>query len=203
MKSSEFNLTTSVSQLSQTSCQFVGQHQAIALQPIVQLTMASPVGLLLLKANTLGLSHLTRVEHALPEEITLKGIDIDISSADREAASQHLVQARMQLLAYFAGQLTQFSVTLAPKGTLFQRQVWQALVELPFGDVCSYADIANRIARPKAVRAVGAANGANPIAIIVPCHRVIGKNGSLTGYAYGLTMKQQLLDLESQPFSCT
>lgn len=75
--------------------------------------------------------------------------------------------------------------------------MWQALVQVGYGQSCSYGDIAQRIDRPKAVRAVGAANGANPIAIIVPCHRIIGKNGQLTGYAYGLTMKQQLLMLES------
>ncbi len=87
---------------------------------------------------------------------------------------------------------------MAPKGTEFQAQVWQALTELSYGHTCSYGDIAEKIKRPKAVRAVGAANGANPIAIIVPCHRVIGKNGKLTGYAYGLNMKQQLLSLEGE-----
>lgn len=101
----------------------------------------------------------------------------------------------------FAGKLPQFSLPLAPKGTEFQCQVWQALTEIPFNQTVSYSDIANAIARPKSVRAVGAANGANPIPIIIPCHRVIGKNGKLTGYAYGLALKQTLLDIEARSSS--
>ena len=106
--------------------------------------------------------------------------------------------AAEQLQAYFAGNLQQFSLPLAASGTAFQQQVWQALCTVPFGTTCSYADIANQIANKKAVRAVGAANGRNPISIVVPCHRVIGANGSLTGYAGGLPRKVALLDLEQK-----
>uniref|UniRef100_UPI004048D59F methylated-DNA--[protein]-cysteine S-methyltransferase n=1 Tax=Rheinheimera sp. TaxID=1869214 RepID=UPI004048D59F len=103
-----------------------------------------------------------------------------------------------QLQAYFAGTLQQFSLPLAASGTVFQQQVWQALCTVPFGTTCSYADIANQIDNKKAVRAVGAANGRNPIAIIVPCHRVIGANGTLTGYAGGLDKKAWLLKHEQR-----
>lgn len=101
-----------------------------------------------------------------------------------------------QLHAYFQGELTIFDLPLAPCGSEFQRSVWQALQEIPYGETRSYRDLAAAIDRPKAVRAVGAANGRNPIAIIVPCHRVIGANGKLTGYAGGLPRKQWLLQHE-------
>jgi methylated-DNA-[protein]-cysteine S-methyltransferase len=104
--------------------------------------------------------------------------------------------ARRQLAEYFAGHRRVFDLPLAPRGTPFQRAVWQALGTIPFGGTCSYADVAERIGRPGAARAVGAANGRNPIAIIVPCHRVIGRDGSLTGYAAGLARKRRLLDHE-------
>ncbi|QUJ69893.1 methylated-DNA--[protein]-cysteine S-methyltransferase (plasmid) [Photobacterium sp. GJ3] len=98
-----------------------------------------------------------------------------------------------QLTEYFAGQRTTFDLPLNMAGTDFQQEVWQTLTAVPFGVTCSYADIASRIARPKAVRAVGAANGRNPIPIVVPCHRIIGSSGTLTGYAGGLDKKQWLL----------
>ncbi|MCP8465741.1 methylated-DNA--[protein]-cysteine S-methyltransferase [Pseudomonas sp. ZM23] len=101
-----------------------------------------------------------------------------------------------QLDQYFAGQRKRFEVRLNTGGTEFQRQVWQALLEIPYGRTTYYAELAQRIGRPKAIRAVGAANGANPISIIVPCHRVLGRDGSLTGYAGGLPRKEQLLRLE-------
>lgn len=106
--------------------------------------------------------------------------------------------AAQQLQAYFAGSLQQFSLPLAANGTAFQQQVWQALCTVPFGVTCSYADIAQRIGNNKAVRAVGSANGRNPIAIVVPCHRVIGANGTLTGYAGGLDKKAWLLKHEQR-----
>jgi methylated-DNA-[protein]-cysteine S-methyltransferase len=104
-----------------------------------------------------------------------------------------LQRAREQLEAYFAGDLRAFDLPLAPRGTEFQRAVWRALAEIPFGATRSYADIAAAIGRPGASRAVGAANGRNPLAIIVPCHRVVGADGSLTGYAGGLACKEWLL----------
>jgi len=110
----------------------------------------------------------------------------------------HLQQAIEQLQQYFAGERQQFSLTLAPSGSPFQQQVWQALCAIPFAHSCSYGAIANHLHNPKAVRAVGAANGRNPIAIVVPCHRVIGANGSLTGYAGGLNRKLWLLQHERQ-----
>lgn len=101
-----------------------------------------------------------------------------------------------QLEAYFLGQLRDFDLPLAPRGTEFQRAVWQALSEIPFGETRTYAEQAGSLGNPKAVRAVGAANGRNPISIVVPCHRVIGANGTLTGYAGGLPRKRWLLHHE-------
>lgn len=107
-----------------------------------------------------------------------------------------LIETERQLAAYFAGTLKAFTVPLAFKGTAFQKSVWTALLAIPFGETRSYGDIARQIGRPTAVRAVGAANGKNPISIIAPCHRVIGSNGALTGFAGGLASKKHLLGLE-------
>ncbi|WP_333608771.1 methylated-DNA--[protein]-cysteine S-methyltransferase [Arsukibacterium sp.] len=109
-------------------------------------------------------------------------------------AQQHWAQqAKNQLAAYFAKELTQFELPLCASGTLFQQQVWQALTTVPYGKTASYGDIAKAINNPKGVRAVGLANGKNPLGIIVPCHRIIGANGTLTGYAGGLDKKAWLL----------
>lgn len=105
-------------------------------------------------------------------------------------------QAMEQLNAYFAAERTDFRLPLAPQGTAFQLQVWRELQEIPYGVTISYGELARRIGNPNASRAVGLANGANPIAIIVPCHRVIGSSGKLTGFGGGLDIKQRLLDLE-------
>jgi methylated-DNA-[protein]-cysteine S-methyltransferase len=105
-------------------------------------------------------------------------------------------EARRQLRDYFAGTRRQFDLPLDPQGTAFQKRVWQYLVTIPFGVTRSYRQVAEAIGSPAAVRAVGAANGANPIPIVVPCHRVIGANGRLTGYGGGLPLKQRLLELE-------
>ena len=107
-----------------------------------------------------------------------------------------LKEAVKQLESYFAGELEEFSLPLEPSGTVFMKQVWDALCEIPYGKTASYGEIAERVGRPKAARAVGLANNRNPIPIIIPCHRVIGADGSLTGYAGGLDMKKKLLDLE-------
>lgn len=101
-----------------------------------------------------------------------------------------------QLEAYFAGKLTRFTVKLAPEGTPFQQKVWNALRKIPYGKTVSYGYIASRIGQPKASRAVGAANRQNPLSIIIPCHRVIGRTGDLVGYGGGLPIKQSLLALE-------
>ncbi len=101
-----------------------------------------------------------------------------------------------QLTAYFAGTVTDFDLRLAPRGTPFQLRVWQALRAIPYGETISYGELARRVGRPEAARAVGAANGANPLPIVVPCHRVIGANGKLTGFGGGLETKAALLALE-------
>ena len=103
-----------------------------------------------------------------------------------------------QLDEYFAGKRFCFDLPLALHGTAFQEKVWQAVSEIPYGETASYADIAAAIERPRAVRAVGAANGANPIPLIIPCHRIIGKSGNLVGYGGGLELKRCLLDLEAK-----
>lgn len=103
---------------------------------------------------------------------------------------------RLQLAEYFRGERRTFDVRLAPEGTAFQRDTWSALATIPYGATISYAELARRVGRPRAVRAVGAANGANPLPIVVPCHRVIGADGSLTGFGGGLDTKRRLLELE-------
>jgi methylated-DNA-[protein]-cysteine S-methyltransferase len=107
-----------------------------------------------------------------------------------------LAQTARQLAEYFAGKRRAFELPLAPRGSGFQERVWRALLKIKFGETRSYGEIARAIGRPSASRAVGAANGRNPIAIIVPCHRVIGANGQLTGYGGGLPIKQWLLEHE-------
>jgi methylated-DNA-[protein]-cysteine S-methyltransferase len=108
-----------------------------------------------------------------------------------------LVAAADQLRAYFEGELRDFDLPLAPSGTEFQRRVWDAVSTVPFGATASYAEIAAAIGTPSACRAVGAANGRNPLPVIVPCHRVVGSTGALTGYGGGLERKRALLDLEA------
>ncbi|MFT4861866.1 MAG: methylated-DNA-[protein]-cysteine S-methyltransferase [Pseudohongiellaceae bacterium] len=112
--------------------------------------------------------------------------------------SNHFTEVKRQLDDYFSGTLDSFSVALSPEGTSFQLAVWQALQQIPFGQTWSYGQLANYINRPKASRAVGAANGANPIPIIIPCHRVIGSTGKLTGFGGGIETKEFLLNLEAQ-----
>lgn len=121
----------------------------------------------------------------------------DALNTPEEFQENHLtLLAKQQLIQYFAGDRLEFTLPLAPQGTAFRQQTWQALLKIPFGETRYYAQQAELMNNKKAVRAVGAANGANPIAIVIPCHRVIGKNGSLTGYAGGLDRKAWLLDFE-------
>ncbi len=127
----------------------------------------------------------------------------DASSLRTRLAQCHLLgdidrtaEVRRQVREYFSGQRSNFQLKLALQGTSFQKLVWKALQRIPFGKTVSYGAIAMRIKRPKAARAVGRANGANPICLIVPCHRVIGANGSLTGFAFGESIKQTLLEHE-------
>lgn len=121
--------------------------------------------------------------------------------AEDQANAALLALLADELDAYLDGQLQAFSIPLDPRGTTFQLAVWRNLLEIPFGTTRSYGEVARAIGRPTAVRAVGAANGSNPIPILVPCHRVIGQNGSLVGYGGGLELKQRLLALEGIIFS--
>ena len=146
----------------------------------------SPVGPLLLVARGAELVRLHFVSGRKP---------VDVPAGSVEDAST-LPSTREQLTEYFNGTRRVFDVPLALEGTAFQRRVWTALCEIPYGETISYGQLARRIGQPTAVRAVGLANGSNPIAIIVPCHRVIGANGTLTGYGGGLPTKARLLDLE-------
>jgi len=129
----------------------------------------------------------------------IRAIEFDrsqIFGARENTSNAFLVEARRQLCAYFAGELTDFQLPLDPQGTEFQRRVWFHLATIPFGQTRSYSQVANAIGAPKAVRAVGAANGANPLPIVLPCHRVIGSSGKLVGYGGGLPLKKRLLALE-------
>jgi methylated-DNA-[protein]-cysteine S-methyltransferase len=116
-----------------------------------------------------------------------------------ERDDRRLASVRRQLEEYFAGRRRVFDVVVAPPGTTFQRRVWDELQRIDYGQTISYAELASRIGRPTAIRAAGAANGANPISILIPCHRVIGSDGSLTGYGGGLEAKRALLELERAP----
>ena len=149
----------------------------------------SPVGRLTLVATDQGLAAILW-QNDRPARVPL-------AFDAQDDAHPVLVEAERQLAEYFAGRRTQFSLTFDIEGTEFQRKVWNALLTIPFGETRSYGDIARQIGRPGAVRAVGAANGRNPLSIVAPCHRVIGSTGKLTGFAGGLGAKAHLLALEA------
>ena len=127
---------------------------------------------------------------------------LEMSPRATPAGGQHdpdtFEEVEGQLRAYFAGELTEFDVPLAPSGSGFQLAVWAALLRIPYGETASYGEVADEVGRPDAVRAVGTTNGRNPIAVIIPCHRVIGADGSLVGYGGGLPRKRRLLELEAE-----
>jgi methylated-DNA-[protein]-cysteine S-methyltransferase len=148
--------------------------------------IASPLGVLLLAADDSGLRHIMFASEVQPPRP---------DPAWRQDAAP-LTETIRQLQAYFAGDLENFNLPLAPEGTPFQMEVWQRLRDIPYGQTISYGELARRIGNPKASRAVGLANGSNPIPIVIPCHRVIGSNGKLTGYGGGLPIKEKLLALE-------
>ncbi|NNG45231.1 methylated-DNA--[protein]-cysteine S-methyltransferase [Pseudoalteromonas sp. NEC-BIFX-2020_002] len=155
---------------------------------IVQIKIASPLDDIIIQATEQGVSYVGFYPtKEYPEQI-LKDVN-----------NIHIHQCISQLDEYFNDTRRTFTINLDTKGTDFQKSVWQALLNVPFGQVQSYSDIARAIGNPKAVRAVGAANGKNPISIIVPCHRIIGASGKLTGYAGGLERKQWLLKHEGYP----
>ena len=151
-------------------------------------TMPTPVGVLTLVGGTEGLAAI------LWETDDPKRVQLSIAWEDRTFPL--LVETERQLSEYFAGSRKRFTVPLDFSGTEFQKKVWQALLTIPFGETRSYGDIARQVGNPKAMRAVGAANGKNPISIIAPCHRVIGASGALTGFAGGMKAKAFLLDHE-------
>lgn len=153
-------------------------------------TMTSPVGELKLVAGERGLAAVLWENDKLDR--------VPFGAMEEDKNHPVLVEAERQLKEYFEGKLQNFSLPLEFRGTEFQKKVWAALLTIPFGETRSYGEIANQIGSPKAVRAVGAANGKNPISIIAPCHRVIGANGTLTGFAGGLKAKALLLDIEGR-----
>jgi methylated-DNA-[protein]-cysteine S-methyltransferase len=150
----------------------------------------TPIGTLTLAADAGGLRHIEFPDnrHPTDREGWVPGARGDIATMLR--------MAREQLLEYFDGARTGFSLRLAPQGTQFQLQVWRTLATIPYGATWSYRDLAHAIGKPDAMRAVGAANGRNPLPIVLPCHRVIGADGSLTGFGGGLPIKEALLRLE-------
>ena len=146
----------------------------------------SPVGPLMLAAGDDGLRHIEFRENRHPA-----------NRSDWHGGDSPVLQAaEAQLREYFAGERRAFDLPLAPRGTPFQLQVWQALAGIPYGSTVSYAQLAQAVGNPEAMRAVGAANGRNPLPIVLPCHRVIGADGSLTGFGGGLPIKRFLLELE-------
>ena len=151
-------------------------------------TIESPIGQLKLVASDKGLVAILW-ENDSPRRVRLS----DLQENDEHPV---LLETQRQLTEYFAGRRKTFSVALDMRGTPFQKNVWEALLAIPFGETRSYGQLARQLGNPRATRAVGAANGRNPISIIVPCHRVIGSTGKLTGFAGGLETKAHLLNLE-------
>jgi methylated-DNA-[protein]-cysteine S-methyltransferase len=150
----------------------------------------SPVGTLRLVATDDGLAGIL-FESTRPNRVRL-------NTEAEDPSHPVLVETERQLKEYFAGQRKEFALPLDVAGTPFQRTVWNALLTIPFGETRSYGDIARQIGKPGAMRAVGAANGRNPVSIVAPCHRVIGSTGKLTGFGGGLDVKAQLLELEQR-----
>lgn len=162
--------------------------------PLVYKHLKSPVGNLKLIADGRSLVAVLW-ENDRPGRVRL-GVMV------RDDEHPILVRASRQLAEYFAGERTAFDLPLEPAGTVFQKKVWQALTRIPFAKTASYRELAGAIGSPKACRAVGAANGRNPLSIVVPCHRVIGSRGKLTGFAGGLETKAKLLAHEAKFMAC-
>lgn len=150
-------------------------------------TYNTPIGDITIADNGTAITH---IHFGRPDDLTDLGTQLATELTDRAFA---------QLTEYFAGTRTDFDLPLCPKGTEFQQKIWRALQTVPYGETRTYGEIAAQTGNPKASRAVGMANHHNPIAIVIPCHRIIGKNGTLTGYAGGLDIKQTLLHLEKTP----
>lgn len=151
---------------------------------LLQARLKTPLGTAIIEGNSKGVSRIS-----ISDEEIREGKEIPAELKD----------ASEQLQAYFLGELEQFNLKLQLHGTAFQQKVWQALQEIPFGTTCSYLQLAKKLGDLKAIRAVAAANGKNPLWVVIPCHRVIGTDGSLTGYAGGLARKKWLLEHEHPP----
>ena len=162
------------------------------------LVVPSPLGDLLLAATAEGLCGIWFEEHAGGAAERARLAARASSGASDESAASVLAAARAQLEEYFAGARRAFDVPLAPGGTDFQRRVWGELSRIPFGETVTYGELATRVGVPTAVRAVGAANGQNPVSVVVPCHRVVGASGKLTGYGGGIERKRWLLAHEGR-----
>jgi methylated-DNA-[protein]-cysteine S-methyltransferase len=162
--------------------------------------MESPVGPLLLAADGAGLRRIVFLNgKRTARSAAHRGVPQPASEEGQRISPEGqrtLTETIRQLRAYFSGELESFSLPLAPEGTPFQLEVWRRLCDIPFGETISYGELACLIHRPGASRAVGLANGSNPIPLVIPCHRVIGSNGKLTGYGGGLPIKEKLLALE-------
>ena len=174
--------------------------------PTVQRVMATPIGPLTLVADEVGLRAVTwpdedgsrvglagRLAASPPAAHLADGH----ATSEPTSAEEVLVAAEVQLTEYFAGERVTFDLPLHLVGTDFQQEAWRSLAAIPYGETISYGEQADRLGRPKAVRAVGAANGRNPLSVVLPCHRVVAANGDLTGFAAGLDTKRWLLDHES------
>ncbi len=167
---------------------------AVTLQATTFATHCGPFSVAVNDAGSVvatAFGNLTRLRERLPTVCHL--------ISDKPALT---AAVEKQIAAYFAGKRRAFDLPLAAHGTEFQQRVWAALVAIPFGETRSYGQLAASIGKPGAARAIGRANATNPICLIVPCHRVIGADGSLTGFAFGETIKRQLLTHESRPMSC-
>ena len=157
--------------------------------PVHYTTVDSPLGELLLFGDGTALSGVsTEPEEGAPHRVPQGWV----------GDAEPFVEVERQLGAYFAGELREFDLPLAPAGTAWQLRVWRALTTIPYGETAGYGELAEELGKPTASRAVGTANGRNPISVIVPCHRIIGANGALTGYSGGLERKKKLLNLEGR-----
>lgn len=155
-------------------------------EPVWYTLLDTPLGALCIVGTTKGLTHVEFQDGERPVR----------PEPDWQENQGVLDEARKQLQAYFEGRRQRFTLALAPEGTPFQKRVWRELQEIPWGTTTTYREIAERLGQPAAVRAVGHANGRNPVAIVIPCHRVVGANGRLTGYAGGIATKRRLLQHE-------
>lgn len=151
----------------------------------------TPLGPLLVVSAEARLRQIVFPDHGVPAG----------PHAEWRHSAADFLEARRQMDAYFSGELERFDLPLAPQGTPFQQTVWRELLKISYGETISYGELARRIGNPKASRAVGSANGSNPIPIVIPCHRVIGSDGKLTGYGGGLKIKEELLALERRQLS--